>query len=271
MRTTASPIAISTVPEAASGGCGEQGAGALLALGGRPRRAAITTGANAGVSSPLPDSRVCRPVLRCRGAGKSSVRSWPRVGAFIEQRMGRSTPCEELLGAQPVAPSHLRHGRARLQALLHDAGLVVTRPSAAPPGARDQLDPPHVRDAVAGLIAVACKLTLKLMVKMIAHGLALRHHPSPDEMWGRRPAYPSSHCRSAYCQGTCRPSPREPEPCRLWTPLNMPFTLDRRSSWMNLQVRLAWQVEFPPEDWSQKRLHSQFGGARCSPAPALRI
>jgi hypothetical protein len=112
-----------------------------------------------------------------------------RVGAFIEQRMGRSTPCEQLLGAQPVAPGDLRHGSVRLQALLHDARLVVARPPPPLPGARDQLDPPHIRDAVAGLIGGAFKLTLKLIVKMIAHGLALRHEPSPAEMWGRSPAY----------------------------------------------------------------------------------
>jgi hypothetical protein len=60
-RTTASPIAISTAPEAVRGG-GDDG-----------EAAAITTGANAGVSSPRPDNRTCRSVRRCSGAGTSSA------------------------------------------------------------------------------------------------------------------------------------------------------------------------------------------------------
>lgn len=35
---------------------------------------------------------------------------------------------------------------------------------------------------MAGLFGVAFKLTFKLIVKMIAHGMALRHYPSPAEM-----------------------------------------------------------------------------------------
>jgi hypothetical protein len=123
------------------------------------------------------------------GGNIVGVTSRPRLGAFLEQRMGRPTPCEKLLGAQPIAPGHLRHVGARLQALLHNAGLVVTRPLTPPPRARDQLNPPHIRHAVAVPIGIAFKRTLKPMVKMIAHGPALRHDPSPPEMWGRKPAH----------------------------------------------------------------------------------
>jgi len=70
--------------------------------------------------------------------------------------------------------------------------LLIARPSPAPDGARDQLDPPHRRDVPGASVRVALKLTLKLNVKTIAHGPALRHHLNPADRWERRPAYIAS-------------------------------------------------------------------------------
>jgi DNA replication protein DnaC len=44
-------------------------------------------------------------------------------------------------------------------------------------------------------VRVAFKLTLKFIVKTIAHGAALRHHPSSTDRWGRSPFnYPYLSC-----------------------------------------------------------------------------
>ena len=88
-----------------------------------------------------------------------------------------------------MAPRHLRHADAGLEALHHDAGLVLTRPSPPAPSARDQLDPPHVRDAATPPARLAFKLTFKPNVKIIAHGSALRHNPDPTETWEGNTAY----------------------------------------------------------------------------------
>src|SRR6202035_4500604 len=87
------------------------------------------------------------------------------------------------------APCHLRHADAAREALHHDAGLILPRPSPASANARDQLDPPHLRDAATGSGRLASKLTLKRNVKIIAHGSALRHNPDTTETWERSPAY----------------------------------------------------------------------------------
>ena len=88
-----------------------------------------------------------------------------------------------------MAPRHLRHADAGLEALHHDAGLVLARPPTAPAGTRDQLDPPHIRDAATAHVRVAFKLTFKPNVKIIAHGSALRHNPDPTETWEGNTAY----------------------------------------------------------------------------------
>lgn len=88
-----------------------------------------------------------------------------------------------------MAPRHLRHAVAGLEALHHDAGLVLARPPTAAPSARDQLDPPHIRDAATAPVRLAFKLTLKRNVKIIAHGSALRHNPDPTETWEGNAAY----------------------------------------------------------------------------------
>src|ERR1700722_2962168 len=114
------------------------------------------------------------------------------IDTFVEQRTGLATPSKQLLGAQPVAPCHLRTVGPRLQALHHDACLVGARPSPAPAAARDQLDPPHLRDAAIGPVPVAFKLMLKRNVKIIAHGKELSRRHSSSEMWGGYPAYATS-------------------------------------------------------------------------------
>src|ERR1700722_12270958 len=87
----------------------------------------------------------------------------------------------------PVLRSRLH--AAKPEALHHDVGLILPRPSPASANARDQLDPPHLRDAATGSGRLASKLTLKRNVKIIAHGSALRHNPDTTETWERSPAY----------------------------------------------------------------------------------
>src|ERR1700738_1993522 len=110
----------------------------------------------------------------------------------MKRSPGLATPREQLLRAQPMAPSHLRHADAARQTLHHDAGLVLARPSTASANARDQFDPPHVRDAAVTFVRLASKFTLKRNVKIIAHGSALRHNPDTTETWERSPAYDRS-------------------------------------------------------------------------------
>src|ERR1700736_4995450 len=122
--------------------------------------------------------RICsRSISRCR------------AHAFMEQNPGLSTPPKQLLRAQPVASRHLRHADAGLEAIHHDAGLVLARPSTPAASARDQFDPPHVRDVATTSVRLAFKLTLKPNVKIIAHGSALRHNPDITDMWEGSPAY----------------------------------------------------------------------------------
>jgi hypothetical protein len=110
----------------------------------------------------------------------------------MKQSPGLATPREQLLGAQSMSPRNLRHADAARETLLHDAGLVLARPSPPAAGARDQFDPPHVHDAAATPVRLAFKLTLKCNVKIIAHGSALRHNPDTTETWERSPAYYAS-------------------------------------------------------------------------------
>src|ERR1700688_1037198 len=107
----------------------------------------------------------------------------------MKRSPGLATPGEQLLRAQPMAPCHLRHADAVREALHHDAGLGLARPPTAPAGARDQLDPPHIRDAATAPVRLAFKLTLKRNVKIIAHGSVLRHNPDPTETWEGNTAY----------------------------------------------------------------------------------
>src|SRR5450755_777604 len=95
-----------------------------------------------------------------------------------------------------MAPRHLRHADAGLEALHHDAGLVLARPPTSAASARDQLDPSHVRDAAVTPVRVAFKLTFKPNVKIIAHGSALRHNPDPTETWEGNTAY-GTHARES--------------------------------------------------------------------------
>src|SRR5262245_44699937 len=50
------------------------------------------------------------------------------------------------------------------------------------------------RTAPGAAVDAAFKLTLKLNVKTIAHGPALRHQLSPADRWEGRPAYKLSEC-----------------------------------------------------------------------------
>jgi integrase len=59
----------------------------------------------------------------------------------------------------------------------------------APASARNQLNPPKTVGRGIGLLRLAFKRMLKSMVKSIAHGIALSHHPSPPETWGLDTAY----------------------------------------------------------------------------------
>ena len=93
-----------------------------------------------------------------------------------------------------MAPRYLRYADAAREALHHDTGLVLARPSTAAASARDQFDPPHVRDVATTSVRLAFKLTLKPNVKIIAHGSALRHNPDITDMWEGSPAYASSEC-----------------------------------------------------------------------------
>src|SRR4030081_3364256 len=88
-----------------------------------------------------------------------------------------------------MAPRYLRYADAAREALHHDTGLVLARPSTAAASARDQFDPPHVRDVATTSVRLAFKLTLKPNVKIIAHGSALRHNPDITDMWEGSPAY----------------------------------------------------------------------------------
>ena len=88
-----------------------------------------------------------------------------------------------------MAPRYLRYADAAREALHHDTGLVLARPSTAAASARDQFDPPHVRDVATTSVRLAFKLTLKPNVKIIAHGSALRHNPDTTDMWEGSPAY----------------------------------------------------------------------------------
>src|ERR1700730_9535601 len=122
----------------------------------------------------------------------------------MKRSPGLATPREQLLRAQPMAPSHLRHADAARQTLHHDAGLVLARPSTASANARDQFDPPHVRDAAVTFVRLASKFTLKRNVKIIAHGSALRHNPDTTETWERSPAYIAQGMCSAGSNATTR-------------------------------------------------------------------
>jgi len=90
-----------------------------------------------------------------------------------------------------MAPRYLRRADTVREALHHDAGLDLARPSTAAASARDQFDPPYVRDAAVAPVRLAFKLTLKRNVKIIAHGSELRHNPDTTETWERRTAYGS--------------------------------------------------------------------------------
>jgi hypothetical protein len=114
-----------------------------------------------------------RPISRCC------------VSSFMNRSPGRATPPGQLLGAQLMAPRNLRHADAAHEALLHDAGPVLARPSPAAPSTHGPFDPPHVRDAA----ATPVRLAVKCNVKIIAHGSALRHNPDRTETWERNPAY----------------------------------------------------------------------------------
>src|ERR1700675_2188967 len=105
----------------------------------------------------------------------------------MERTPGLATPREQLLGAQPMTPRHLRHADAVREALHHDAGLVLARPSTAAAGTRDQLDPPHIRDAATAPVRLAFKLTFKPNVKIIAHG---RHYATTRTLPERGEATP---------------------------------------------------------------------------------
>src|SRR4051812_2574349 len=86
----------------------------------------------------------------------------------------------------------LRHVGARLQALHHDADLVVARPAPPTAGTRNYLNPANAPGPGITLGQPSFKLMLKLMVKTIAHGPALRHSPQPAEMWEPDTAYAHS-------------------------------------------------------------------------------
>src|SRR5262249_54963782 len=105
-------------------------------------------------------------------------------------------PAKQLLRAQPVSTRHVRHGGAGLEAFDNDTGLVVARPAPPTSRARDQLKPAHIPGLAITLGQLTFKLMLKrmlkLMFKTIAHGPALRHSPSPAEMWEQNTAYDST-------------------------------------------------------------------------------
>ena len=104
-----------------------------------------------------------------------------------------------------MAPRHLRHADAVREALHHDAGLVFARPPTAAASARDQLNPPHIRDAAITPLRLAFKLTLKRNVKIIAHGSALRYNPDPTETWEGNTAYDGSVLHRSTSRSLARP------------------------------------------------------------------
>jgi CRISPR-associated exonuclease Cas4 len=106
-----------------------------------------------------------------------------------------------------MAPRYLRYADAAREALHHDTGLVLARPSTAAASARDQFDPPHVRDVATTSVRLAFKLTLKPNVKIIAHGSPLRHNPDITDMWEGSPAYGQSELAEIE-----HPSPQPAEP-----------------------------------------------------------
>jgi len=87
-----------------------------------------------------------------------------------------------------MPPRHFRHVGARLQALAHNARLIITRP---PPALTAASDPPDINHRVNGRVRLAFRLMLRRMVESIAHGLALSHQPDRLEMWSQFTAYHS--------------------------------------------------------------------------------
>lgn len=115
-RTTTSPIPISiladVVGEVGQPDVGEAGAAA-----------AITTGTNWGVSPATADDDSARAVLRRNGEASTAK---ARAILLLKQRPGLAAPCEQLLWREPVAPGHLRHIGARLEAVQKDARLLLS-------------------------------------------------------------------------------------------------------------------------------------------------
>jgi hypothetical protein len=84
---------------------------------------------------------------------------------------------------------------ADLEWLMIDSMIVQAHSQAA--GGPGQ-DPTNRRDTAGAVVDAAFKLTLKLIVKTIAHGLALRHQQSLDDRWERTPAYGLPNGRSTF-------------------------------------------------------------------------
>ena len=135
--------------------------------------------ARSAVLSARPDPRSFRP-CRCSGVDI--------VGAIWRGKIS-PTPCLEQLHGPARRQAKSCWGLSPLRRATSDTlapgfrlsstmrALSSARPSAAPPGPRDQLDPPHIRDgaalAVIGRSLVSVRLSL--WSKSIAHGLALSH------------------------------------------------------------------------------------------------
>lgn len=91
----------------------------------------------------------------------------------------RTPPAELLLREASVAPRHLRHVVAGLEALHYDARLVVPLPLPPPTCPGDEFDAAQRHDGVIGTVVRTVLLRLehmlKRIVKSIAHTRASSH------------------------------------------------------------------------------------------------
>ena len=129
--------------------------------------------------------------LRFAPAGSCGLARRDRLRRRCSREHGArlAPPAEQLLRRQSVPAGDLRDVGTRLGTLEQNARLLLARPPPPTHLAGDQFDPPDPDDIVVALAGLRFKLTLKRMVKSIAHGSASSHHPSPAETWGPKPAY----------------------------------------------------------------------------------
>lgn len=89
-----------------------------------------------------------------RQGHEGSLKALHRILGQSEQPLqGLPPPSRKLVRKHPVPPRHFRHTDARAEALRHDPGLHLVRPTPIAPSAPDHLDPAVEPFAPSGIVA----------------------------------------------------------------------------------------------------------------------